>query len=65
MASSICTANSRVGVKISERTAFRCGDLLWESRSSMGSTKAAVLPVLVWAQAIMSRPSITAGMARD
>jgi len=33
------------------------------SRSSMGSAKAAVLPVPVWAQPIRSLPSSTGGMA--
>ena len=33
------------------------------SRSSMGSAKAAVLPVPVWAQPIRSRPDSTGGIA--
>ena len=61
--SPICSASSRVGVRIRARTApfFLAGAAV--RRSSMGSAKAAVLPVPVWAQPIKSLPASTGGMA--
>ena len=65
--SSTCIASSRVGTRMSTRTGWRAGEKLvfaWSrSRSRIGSTKAAVLPVPVWAAARTSRPSRTSGMA--
>ena len=69
--SSICWASSRVGVTTSmrgpqpteslpRRERFTCGSL-----SSVGSRKAAVLPVPVWAAASRSRPASTSGMERS
>ncbi len=56
----ICSASSRVGARISARTP-RPG---WVARRCrMGSMKAAVLPVPVWARPIRSRPARTGGMA--
>ena len=67
--SSTCIASSRVGTRISTRTGWRAGEKLvfaWARiRSRMGSTKAAVLPVPVWAAARTSRPSRTRGIAAD
>ena len=60
--SSICSASSRVGVRISARTPLWLGWLA-ASRCKMGRAKAAVLPVPVWAQPSRSRPSSTGGMA--
>ena len=62
--SSICRASSRVGATTSARTgrvprALGAGRRRWSS----GSTKAAVLPVPVWAVPVRSRPVSTAGMA--
>ena len=51
------------------RTGWRAGEklvLAWSRRRSrIGSTKAAVLPVPVWAAARTSRPSRTSGIAAD
>ena len=61
--SPICSASSRVGVRISARMAPFLGAGRLASSWSMGSAKAAVLPVPVWAQPIRSRPASTGGMA--
>jgi len=52
-----------LGVKISERTTFLLPACSWLSRFKIGSTNAAVLPVPVWAQPIMSLPATAAGIA--
>ena len=59
--SAICAASSRVGVTTSMSGPF--SPLAWESPSIAGSENAAVLPVPVFAAAMMSRPSSTSGMA--
>ena len=62
--SSICTASSRVGARISARAVF--GRRLSPSAmifDRIGSAKAAVLPEPVWAMPNRSRPSSCAGMA--
>ena len=62
--SSICTASSRVGTRISARAVF--GRRLLPSAmifDRIGSAKAAVLPEPVWATPRMSRPASCAGMA--
>src|SRR5690606_37427125 len=55
------------GVRISARTGWRAGDALVLAnairRCNIGSVKAAVLPVPVWAAPMTSRPSKTTGMA--
>jgi hypothetical protein len=60
-------ASSRVGVRMSARTGCRAGEKLAfavGARSSrIGRTKAAVLPVPVWAAARRSRPERTIGIA--
>ena len=61
--SAICAASSRVGVTTSmsgPRSPFACPSLSIE-----GSEKAAVLPVPVFAAAMMSCPSRTSGIARS
>ncbi|OGL05659.1 MAG: hypothetical protein A3I03_12270 [Candidatus Rokubacteria bacterium RIFCSPLOWO2_02_FULL_68_19] len=58
--SSIWAASSRVGVTISARVTPR---RLGMRRCRMGSTKAAVLPLPVMAQASTSRPSMAGGIA--
>ena len=62
--SSICNASSRVGARISARVAKRRGvDGRAGRCCSIGSAKAAVLPVPVWATPSRSRPSSRGGMA--
>ena len=66
MVSSICTASSRVGARISARAVF--GRRLVPSAMifvRIGSAKAAVLPEPVWATPRMSRPASCGGMAFD
>ena len=58
--SSIWAASSRVGVTTSMRGP--CPWRAWPSRSSVGSRKAAVLPVPVCAAAMTSVPARTAGI---
>src|SRR5437016_2126304 len=61
VASWICSACSRVGTMINARTAPR-GPLI--SRSRIGKTKAAFLPVPVWATPTTSLPWSSVGIAR-
>ena len=61
MLSAICAASSRVGVTTSARMAPR-GLSSAASCCRMGSTKPAVLPVPVWAQASTSRPASAGGI---
>ena len=67
--SSTCIASSRVGTRIRTRTGWRAGEndvfACSRRRSRIGSVKAAVLPVPVWAAARTSRPWRTRGMAWD
>ena len=60
--SSICSASSRVGVRMSARMG-RPGARDAASRCKMGSANAAVLPVPVCAQPSRSRPASTGPMA--
>ena len=55
-------ASSRVGARISER-GMRARARPLSSRQSIGRTKAAVLPVPVWAMPSTSRPVRATGMA--
>ena len=61
------SANSRVGVSTKARIGWRAGDALLLAIGKMfckiGKTKAAVLPVPVWAAPITSRPCSTWGIA--
>ena len=59
--SAICSANSRVGANTSARSPFLLWGLWWR-RSTMGNTNAAVLPVPVAAQPMMSLPWRAWGM---
>ena len=58
--STIWAASSRVGVITSARVTPRFSSIRW---CRMGSRKASVLPLPVWAQARRSRPSRAGGMA--
>ncbi len=60
--SSTCAASSRVGSRISVR-GMRALARPLSRRESMGRTKAAVLPVPVWAMPRMSRPRSAGGIA--
>ena len=64
--SSICEANSRVGVRTSARIGFE-RPCVFEGREArvctIGREKAAVLPVPVWALPRISLPSNTCGIA--
>ena len=67
MFSRTCTASSRVGTSTSARGTG--GPVISAGRfamifSSIGQTKAAVLPVPVWAVPTMSRPFMAMGTAR-
>ncbi len=64
MVSSICTASSRVGARISARVVLARrlvpSAMIFDR---IGSAKAAVLPEPVWAMPKMSRPSSCGGIA--
>ena len=60
-AAATCTASSRVGTRMRPRTPLPFGAA--PSRCSMGSAKAAVLPVPVAAWPSTSRPSTRGGIA--
>ena len=63
--SSICAANSRVGVSIRQRgrPLPKSDACFWLNRCKIGNVKPAVLPVPVCAPAIRSPPLSTCGMA--
>jgi hypothetical protein len=65
--SSTCSASSRVGVTMRQRTGWRAGEKLvldfGASRCKSGRVKPAVLPVPVCAAPSRSRPASTTGIA--